>query len=101
MNNADIKKWINENLVMRDEAMQITEQSLAALRQCRTTRQIISSEKSGKKRKTSLYTTSNCEDNKKHNIKYSIHFHYAIMFVSIYRTSLCGPPNIFFPFSVM
>lgn len=33
MNNEQIKQWINDNLVMQDEARQITEQSVSGFNQ--------------------------------------------------------------------
>lgn len=69
MNNADIKKWINENLVMRDEAMQITEQSVSAFGQSVSTGKIIPFVEFGEKRKTRLYLRSDLEEYKKHKRK--------------------------------
>lgn len=70
MNNEDIKKWINENLVMQDEARQITEQSVSAFGQSVSTGRIMSFVEFGEKRKTRLYLKSDLEEYKNNKRKY-------------------------------
>ncbi|GAA0840517.1 hypothetical protein GCM10008915_36200 [Bifidobacterium pullorum subsp. gallinarum] len=55
MNNADIKAWIRDNLVLQDEARQITEQSISAFNQAVAERRIIPFAEFGSARKTRLY----------------------------------------------
>lgn len=55
MTNDDIKRWIRDNLVMQDEARQITEQSVSAFNQAVAERRIIPFAEFGSARKTRLY----------------------------------------------
>lgn len=54
---------------MRDEAMQITEQSVSAFGQSVSTGKIIPFVEFGEKRKTRLYLRSDLEEYKKHKRK--------------------------------
>lgn len=62
MNNEDIKKWIKENLVMQDEARQITGQSVSGFNQSVATGQIVAFVEFGEARKTRLYLRSEIEE---------------------------------------
>ncbi|WP_054955032.1 hypothetical protein [Paenibacillus dakarensis] len=65
MTNDDIKRWINDNLVMQDEARQITEQSVSAFNQSVTEGRIIPFAEFGSARKTRLYLRSDLEEYRK------------------------------------
>lgn len=72
MNNEEIKKWIEDNLVMRDEAMEITGQSNTGFGQSLAAGKINHFVEFGNARKTRLYLRSDLEDyarNKKGAIK--------------------------------
>lgn len=62
MNIEEIKKWIEENLVMQDEARTITEQSVSAFNQAVQTEKIKAFAEFGKSRKTRLYLRSEVEE---------------------------------------
>ena len=62
MNNEEIKKWINENLVMQDEAREITGQSVSAFNQSLQTGKISPFVEFGEKRKTRLYLKSDMQE---------------------------------------
>lgn len=69
MKSEDIKKWINENLVMQDEARQITEQSVSAFGQSVSTGKLIAFVEFGEKRKTRLYLKRDLEEYKNNKRK--------------------------------
>lgn len=69
MNNEEIKKWIEDNLVMRDEAQRITEQSDTAFGQSVSTGRIIPFVEFGDKRKTRLYLRDDLERYKQNKKK--------------------------------
>lgn len=62
MNNEKIKKWIKENLVMREEAAEITGQSKPAFAQSLATGRITHFVEFGSKRTTKLYLRSEMEE---------------------------------------
>lgn len=55
MDKEKIRQWIQENLVMQDEARLITEQSVSAFNQAVQTGRIIPFVEFGDQRKTRLY----------------------------------------------
>lgn len=61
MNKESIKKWIEANLVMRDEAETITEQSPSAFGQSLASGKIVPFVEFGVKRKTRLYLREDLE----------------------------------------
>lgn len=65
MNKEDIRKWINENLMLRDEAIKITDQSMSAFGQSVSTGKIKPFVEFGNKRKTRLYLKSDLEKYRK------------------------------------
>lgn len=65
MNQQEIKKWIEENLVMRDEAMRITGQSVNGFQQSILSGKIKPFVEFGNKRKTRLYLRKELEEYKK------------------------------------
>ncbi|MGC4378235.1 hypothetical protein WD019_15105 [Fictibacillus sp. Mic-4] len=62
MNNQEIKKWIKNNLVMQEEARQITGQSVSAFNQSVATGKIIPFIEFGESRKTRLYLKADLEE---------------------------------------
>lgn len=62
MNREEIKKWIKDNLVMQDEAMDITGQSVSGFNQSVATGRIVPFVEFGEARKTRLYLRSDLED---------------------------------------
>lgn len=62
MNIEEIKKWIEENLVMQDEARTITEQSVSGFNQSVQSGKIKAFAKFGESRKTRLYLRSEMEE---------------------------------------
>jgi len=58
----EIKKWIEENLVMQDEARKITGQSVSGFNQSVQTGRIIPFVEFGDARKTRLYLRSDLEE---------------------------------------
>jgi len=62
MNNEEIKKWIEDNLVMREEAAEITGQSNSGFGQSLAARTITHFVEFGTKRKTKLYLRSELEE---------------------------------------
>jgi hypothetical protein len=62
MDKEMIRKWIEENLVMRDEARQITGQSDTAFAQSLATGKIVPFVEFGDKRKTRLYLRADLEE---------------------------------------
>ncbi|MED4352197.1 hypothetical protein P9265_07590 [Schinkia azotoformans] len=62
MNNEKIKKWIEENLVMQDEARAITGQSVTGFNQSVQNGKIIAFVEFGEARKTRLYLRSEIEE---------------------------------------
>ena len=62
MESSEIKKWIEENLVMQDEARSITEQSVSAFNQSVQAGKIKAFVEFGELRKTRLYLRSELED---------------------------------------
>lgn len=70
MNNEQIKQWINDNLVMQDEARQITEQSVSAFNQSVATGKIMPFvEFESGKRTIRLYFRSDLERYRKNKRK--------------------------------
>lgn len=69
MNKEEIKHWIDENLVMQDEAMTITGQSKSAFNQSVATGRIIPFVEFGEARKTRLYLRSDLEEYAKNKKK--------------------------------
>lgn len=61
MSIKEIKKWIEENLVIQDEGMRITEQSVSGFNQSVRTGMIKPFVEFGDKRKTRLYLRSDLE----------------------------------------
>lgn len=61
MNNAEIKRWIEENLVMQDEARAITSQSVSAFNQSVATGRVTPFVEFGEQRKTRLYLREELE----------------------------------------
>lgn len=55
MTKDEIKKWIEENLVMQDEARKITGQSVSGFNQSLQTGRIVPFVEFGNERKTRLY----------------------------------------------
>lgn len=62
MKNDEIKKWIEENLIMQEEAMKITKQSKSAFNQSVATGNIKPFIVYGKRRKIRLYLKSDIEE---------------------------------------
>lgn len=62
MNKNEIKKWIEENLIMQDEARRITGQSVSAFNQSVATGKIEPFVEFGEARKTRLYLRSDLEE---------------------------------------
>jgi hypothetical protein len=62
MNKEEIKKWIEENLIMQDEARQITGQSVSAFNQSVATGKITPFVEFGEARKTRLYLKADLEE---------------------------------------
>jgi hypothetical protein len=62
MNREEIRLWIRENLVMQDEARNITGQSVSAFNQAVATSQIIPFVEFGEARKTRLYLRSDLQE---------------------------------------
>lgn len=62
MESSEIKKWIEENLVMQDEARSITGQSVSAFNQSVQAGKIKAFVEFGELRKTRLYLRSELED---------------------------------------
>ncbi len=62
MKQEEIKLWINENLLMQEEARQITGQSVPAFNQSVTAGSINPFVEFGSKRKTRLYLKSDLEE---------------------------------------
>ncbi|MEK4360826.1 hypothetical protein NYE48_27855 [Paenibacillus sp. FSL M7-1455] len=62
MNIEEIKKWIEENLVMQDEARALTEQSVSAFNQSVQSGKIKAFVEFGESRKTRLYLRSEVEE---------------------------------------
>ena len=62
MNKEEIKKWIKENLVMQDEARNITGQSVSGFNQSVATGRIVPFVEFGETRKTRLYLRSDLEE---------------------------------------
>ncbi|MGC4375941.1 hypothetical protein WD019_03215 [Fictibacillus sp. Mic-4] len=62
MDIKEIKKWIEDNLVMQEEARSITGQSVSAFNQSVATRKIIPFVEFGEVRKTRLYLRSDLEE---------------------------------------
>ncbi|MGC4378426.1 hypothetical protein WD019_16095 [Fictibacillus sp. Mic-4] len=62
MNSQEIKKWIKNNLVMQEEARQITGQSVSAFNQSVATGKIIPFIEFGESRKTRLYLKADLEE---------------------------------------
>jgi hypothetical protein len=62
MNKEEIKIWIEENLIMQDEARQITGQSVSGFNQSVATGRIAPFVEFGESRKTRLYLKSDMED---------------------------------------
>lgn len=69
MNVQEIKKWIEENLVMQDEARKITGQSISAFNQSIQTGRIKPFVEFGETRKTRLYLRSELEEYAKNKKK--------------------------------
>ncbi len=69
MNNEGIKKWIEENLVLRDEAEMITGQSTSAFGQSVSNGKIKAFVEFGNGRKTRLYLRSDLENYAKNKRK--------------------------------
>lgn len=69
MNKEEIKKWIEENLVMQDEARTITGQSVSGFNQSVANRNIIPFVEFGTTRKTRLYLRSDLEEYAKNKKK--------------------------------
>lgn len=72
MNKEEIKQWIEQNLVMQDEARSITDQSKSAFNQSVATGKIKPFVEFGEARKTRLYLRSDLEEyakNKRRNYK--------------------------------
>lgn len=69
MNNEEIKKWIEDNLVLRDEAESITGQSTSAFGQSVSNGKIKSFVEFGSGRKTRLYLRSELEEYAKNKRK--------------------------------
>lgn len=57
-----IRKWIQENLIMQDEARKITNQSVSAFNQSVATGRIEPFVEFGEKRKTRLYLRADIEE---------------------------------------
>jgi len=57
----EIKKWIEDNLVMQDEARQITGQSVSGFNQSVATGRIVPFVEFGSERKTRLYLRKELE----------------------------------------
>ena len=62
MNEESIKGWINDNLIMQDEARAITDQSVSAFNQSVATGRIKPFVEFGGKRKTRLYLKRDLEE---------------------------------------
>lgn len=62
MDIEEIKKWIEENLVMQDEARALTEQSVSAFNQSVQSGKIKAFVEFGESRKTRLYLRSEVEE---------------------------------------
>ncbi|WP_019156823.1 hypothetical protein [Robertmurraya massiliosenegalensis] len=62
MNNEEIKKWIEENLVMQDAAREITGQSVTGFNQSVSTGKISPFVEFGEVRKTRLYFRKDLEE---------------------------------------
>lgn len=69
MNNENIREWINENLIMQDEAREITGQSVSGFNQSVQIGRIKPFVEFGEKRKTRLYLRSDIEDYAKNKRK--------------------------------
>ena len=69
MNNEKMKKWIEENLVLQDEARSITNQSVSGFNQSVQTGYIKAFVEFGNERKTRLYLRSDIEDYAKNKKK--------------------------------
>lgn len=69
MNVQEIKEWIEENLVMQDEARKITGQSISAFNQSIQTGRIKPFVEFGETRKTRLYLRSELEEYAKNKKK--------------------------------
>jgi hypothetical protein len=61
MDTEEVKKWIMDNLVMQDQAREITEQSVTAFNQSVQTGKIEPFVEFGELRKTRLYLRSDLE----------------------------------------
>ncbi|GFN32550.1 hypothetical protein [Paenibacillus xylaniclasticus] len=61
MNSEDIKQWIQNNLVLQDEARTITGQSVSGFNQSVATGNILPFVEFGELRKTRLYLRSDLE----------------------------------------
>lgn len=62
MDSSEIKKWIEDNLVMQDEARTITGQSVSAFNQSVQIGKIKAFVEFGESRKTRLYLRSEMEE---------------------------------------
>ncbi|WP_245828910.1 hypothetical protein [Salipaludibacillus agaradhaerens] len=61
MTTDEIKKWIEENLCLQDEARKITDQSVTGFNQSVATRKVVPFVEFGETRKTRLYLKSDLE----------------------------------------
>ncbi|GKU79838.1 hypothetical protein [Paenibacillus sp. L3-i20] len=61
MDKEVIKQWIQDNLVMQDEARKITKQSVSGFNQSVSTEQILPFTEFGEVRKTRLYLREDLE----------------------------------------
>lgn len=62
MTKEEIKKWIEENLVMQDEGRKITKQSVSGFNQSVTSKRIQTFVEFGENRKIRLYLRSDLEE---------------------------------------